>query len=268
MTIYGSNGAEMYRVSEHQQGALLELSNTYLATPRFRLESGWIDDGSSITLYTAGGLRGANLEAQEASGFSSGGLLELRDVSESGSQVVVRLRGQVGSTNQIFNATFMESLGINRYGSSNELEVGGDASKSAAGDWLANSDARIKTEVTTVRNALQTLNQVRPVTFHYRPEYLEQHPELRDIEYYNVIAQEFAEVFPDSVSEGGDTLSSGERVLQVDTHPAMMTALAAIQELHALVQAQEQRIAELESRLDPNRDQSHTSDLAEKGEFQ
>ena len=37
-----------------------------------------------------------------------------------------------------------------------------------------------------------------------------------------MIAQEFAEVFPDSVSESGECLPDGEAVLQVDTYPAQI----------------------------------------------
>lgn len=142
-----------------------------------------------------------------------------------------------------------DRLGVNRNPLVNALEVGGNASKTSAGDWLANSDVRIKTDVRPIMGALDTLDKVKPVTFRYTPEYLEQHPSLENIDYYNVVAQDFEQVFPDAVMEGGDTLASGAPILQVDTHPAMITALAALQELHAMVRRQEARIERLEEKL-------------------
>jgi hypothetical protein len=141
-------------------------------------------------------------------------------------------------------------IGIGRFPDSRALEVEGNAAKSAAGDWLANSDARIKIDVRPLTNALEVISRVRPVGFHYTEEYRKAHPAIQDVEHYNVIAQEFAEVFPDSVSEGGDTLPNGEKILQVDTYPATIHAIAAIQELHLLVETKDAKIKELERRLE------------------
>jgi|GEM_PF-2686525 len=41
-----------------------------------------------------------------------------------------------------------QNIGLGRTPTTNKLEVEGDASKSSAGDWLANSDARLKTNIT------------------------------------------------------------------------------------------------------------------------
>lgn len=149
-------------------------------------------------------------------------------------------------------------LGIGRLpddAAGNVLEVAGTASKSAAGSWLANSDARIKRQVAPVASALDTLMRVRPVTFRYTPEYLAAHPELADARYYNVIAQEFAQVFPDAVTPSGETVPGAAKgahdaaILQVDTYPALITAIAAIQELAVRNERIEQRNAELEARI-------------------
>ena len=60
-------------------------------------------------------------------------------------------------------------------------------------------------------------------------------PRCQDAEYYNVIAQEFREIFPQAVTGSGQRLADGSEILQVDTYPAMIHALVAIQELHAKV---------------------------------
>jgi hypothetical protein len=111
------------------------------------------------------------------------------------------------------------------------LQVEGDASKTTAGQWAANSDARIKTDVTTVQNALNTLDRVRLVSFRYTPEYRAAHPTMKDREYLNIIAQEFKEVFPDWVTPSGEKLATGEDILQVDTYPLTIYSAAAVQEL-------------------------------------
>ena len=137
-------------------------------------------------------------------------------------------------------------VGIDRVPTVNALEVDGAASKTTAGSWLANSDRRIKTQVHTITNALETISRIRPVAFRYTDEYRKAHACLEDTVYYNVIAQEFAEVFPHTVTESGDKLPGGEKILQVDTYPATIHALAAIQELHRAVKEKDERIVKLE----------------------
>ena len=133
------------------------------------------------------------------------------------------------------------NVGIGRDPATNALEVAGTASKSTAGSWLANSDRRIKTHVRNLDGALESIEKVRVVGFRYAPAYLEQHPRIEDIEYFNVIAQEFAEVFPDYVQDSGE-----EGLLQVDTYPALIHSIAAVQELSAKSRELEARVYELE----------------------
>lgn len=146
--------------------------------------------------------------------------------------------------------TFTEKMGIGRSPVTNRLEVDGQASKSIAGNWLANSDRRIKTQVSPISGALDLIDRLNPVTFHYTEEHLARHPEIDDIAYYNVIAQEFREVFPEAVTAGGDRLPDGSPVLQVDTYPALITSLAAVQELHEGLREKDREIEELEKRLE------------------
>ena len=68
---------------------------------------------------------------------------------------------------------------------------------------------------------------MRLVAFHYTDEYRQDRPSIEDAEYYNVIAQEFREVFPQAVTGSGQRLADGSEILQVDTYPAMIHALGA-----------------------------------------
>lgn len=134
------------------------------------------------------------------------------------------------------------NVGIKRTPTANDLEVEGTASKTLAGSWLANSDARIKTDIATIEKALDTIDRVRLVSFRYNNAYRQAHPKIADQTYLNVTAQEFREVFPDHVKGSGEHLPNGEEILQVDTYPLTIYSAAAVQELHALVRAQQDRI--------------------------
>lgn len=145
-------------------------------------------------------------------------------------------------------------VGIRRAAATNALEVEGDASKTTAGAWLANSDGRIKTDVAPIENALDRLMRIRPVGFRYDAAYLAAHPDIADKRYYNVIAQEYAEVFPEAVQGSGEYLGGTEKtdaneVLQVDFHPATVLTVAAVQELALRLEATERDNAALKAQL-------------------
>lgn len=148
------------------------------------------------------------------------------------------------------NNVFLGRIGIGRVPAVNQLEVEGQASKTTAGNWASNSDRRIKTDIQPVTGALEMIGRLNPVTFRYTPEYRAQHRIIEDVAYYNVIAQEFREVFPDAVRGSGDHLPDGSEILQVDTYPATITAIAAVKELKARLQAREGEIARLQQRME------------------
>jgi hypothetical protein len=136
------------------------------------------------------------------------------------------------------SGTSSDLMGVGRSPTANKLEVEGNASKTTAGGWVANSDARIKTAVATVTNALATLLRVRPVSFQYTEAYRAEHPSIEDRPYLNVIAQEFQQIFPDYVHSSGEFLPDGDQILQVDTYPLTIYSVAAIQELERKVEAE------------------------------
>ncbi len=151
-------------------------------------------------------------------------------------------------------------VGIGRVTAGNNLEVEGEASKTTAGSWLANSDARIKQDIQPVTGALDKLSQVRLVSFHYTDEYRQAHPSVEKRSYLNVVAQEFREVFPEHVKSSGEKLIDGSEILQVDTYPLTIYSAAAVQELNRKVEERsrkleaenaklQQKNADLETRL-------------------
>jgi hypothetical protein len=144
---------------------------------------------------------------------------------------------------------FSGNVGIKRVAATNTFEVEGQASKTTAGNWFANSDRRIKTGVQPLTGALDKLDQVRLVDFRYTEDYLRAHPGLKDKRYLNVIAQEFGNVFPDHVQDSGETLPDGRPILQVDTYPLTIYSAAAVQELRRENEALKRKLAEQDERL-------------------
>ncbi len=143
-----------------------------------------------------------------------------------------------GNSNMLNVNGLGNRVGIGRVATGFTLEVQGSAAKTTAGNWLLISDRRVKQNVETIGSALDTLNRVRLVSYAHTPGYFEQYPEVPDKRYFNVVAQEYAEVFPESVFESGDVLEDGERILNVDTHPLTIYSAAAIQELDDKVEAE------------------------------
>ncbi len=123
-------------------------------------------------------------------------------------------------------------LGIGRNPEVNNLEVEGTASKTTAGDWLANSDKRIKTDISEIENSYEQILKLRPVTFRYSEEWMNKHPNIEDKVYYNFIAQEYQQVFPKSVKGSGEYLKGDDKeILQIDTYNAQIITIQAVRDL-------------------------------------
>jgi len=139
--------------------------------------------------------------------------------------------------------------------SAKNIRAAGTVSQSTAGNMKANSDARIKHNIESVNGALNTLSQLHFVTFEYTDAYRAAHPEIAAQRYYNVVAQEFRQVFPDAVSGSGEYLPGADKtpaneILQVDTYPAQVVTMAAVQELAQKNAAMQRTIERLLARVE------------------
>jgi hypothetical protein len=90
-------------------------------------------------------------------------------------------------------------IGIgNRESTTNTLEVNGNASKATAGDWLANSDARLKKDIQPLQGALQKLLQLKGITYQWNDNTTgTNRPEGTQMGF---TAQNIQQVFPQLVS--------------------------------------------------------------------
>jgi len=158
--------------------------------------------------------------------------------------------GSASSSFQLFLDVETGNFGIKRDPLSNDLEVDGSASKTTAGDWLANSDLRIKTDISEIDNSKEMLLKLHPVKFRYSNEWRELNPSIEDKFYYNFIAQEYREVFPGSVKGSGEYLNGdSEEILQIDSYNAQIVTIKAVQELIEENNSLKNEIDELRSDL-------------------
>ena len=106
----------------------------------------------------------------------------------------------IPTDNNAFTILKNGRTGIMRIPTTNILEVNGNASKTTAGDWLANSDRRLKKNIKTFNEeqALQKLLQMRGVTYEWNDNQTgNNRPEGQQ---YGFVAQELQQVFPENVS--------------------------------------------------------------------
>lgn len=138
-------------------------------------------------------------------------------------------------------------VGVNRNATTYAFEVGGEAYKTTGtATWIVPSDARTKTDITTLENGIRTLKKLRPVSFRYNKQYRALHPEIIDRVYLNFVAQEYQQVFPDAVKTSNEILpGESQPILTVDVHDATITTVKAVQELIEKVEALERENATL-----------------------
>ena len=122
------------------------------------------------------------------------------------------------------------------------------------GRFASTSDRRIKTDVTDVNNALDVIGRLRAVRFRYNQEYRSRVPGLSDEYFYNFIAQEYREVFPESVTVDADGY------LTVDTSAVTPYLVEAVQELVNIINTQKTQIAALEEQVSALRAESRSVD--------
>ncbi len=92
-------------------------------------------------------------------------------------------------------------VGIMRDPTTNALEVGGQASKTTAGAFIANSDKRLKKNISSItgETALEKINNMRGVTYEWNDD--KTGSKRPDGIQYGFIAQELQKVFPEKVTE-------------------------------------------------------------------
>ncbi len=248
-TAFSGNGSALTGV------AALGSANTFLSDNTFiGLISAETMNSSTFVRVDARGLNNGAIFGVDAPGLTFGGGSSGEGIASKrtagGNQFSLDFYTSYAARLSINGGSGGGRVGIGRVSTANQLEVEGNASKTTAGSWLANSDRRIKQDIAPVTGALAKLNQVRLVSFHYTDAYRKAHALAEDRPYLNVVAQEFAQVFPEHVKSSGEKLPDGSEILQVDTYPLTIYAAAAVQELNRKVEEKDAKITALEQRLE------------------
>ena len=136
------------------------------------------------------------------------------------------------------------SIGIGKIATTNNLEVEGNASKTTAGSWLANSDERLKKDINQInsKEILEKMLKLKGVTFNWndnvtgskRPVVLQ----------YGFTAQNIKEVFPILVEED----SQGYLQTPYGTYDAML--IECIRELKNQIDLQQSIIENLKNKIE------------------
>lgn len=131
-------------------------------------------------------------------------------------------------------------IGIQRDPTTNALEINGNASKSSAGDWLANSDARLKKNIASIQNPLEKLLQLQGITYEWNDDKTgNERPTGKQMGF---TAQNVQAVFPQLVS----TDAQGFLQTSYGTYDALY--VEAIKELVKKVEALEAEIKILKAK--------------------
>jgi hypothetical protein len=136
-------------------------------------------------------------------------------------------------------------IGIGREPLTNELEVEGNASKSSAGDWLANSDARLKKNIKPLdsNEMLNKLLSLQGVTYEWNDD--KTGSKRPDGVQFGFTAQNIQQIFPTLVEE--DAL--GYLQTSYGTYDAMMVeSLRALHNENIALKAELTAIKEMVSK--------------------
>jgi len=127
-------------------------------------------------------------------------------------------------------------VGIGTAAPSYQLELSTDsAAKPSTNTWTVPSDERIKKNIHTMENALDTVCKLRGVTFEYNDV---KYPNIKGLQ-RGMIAQEVKEVIPEWVKEGAD----GYYSLSIGGFEGL--ASEAFKEMRAIIDKQQAEIEQL-----------------------
>ncbi len=127
-----------------------------------------------------------------------------------------------------------------RNATTNMLEVNGNASKSSAGSWLGNSDARLKKDIQPISGALQKLMQLQGITYQWADN--KTGIKRPDGAQMGFTAQNIQQVFPEAVT----TDAQGYLQTAYGTYDPLL--IEAMKELLKKVEVLEAKVKSLESR--------------------
>ena len=190
------------------------------------------------------------IEAQDERNDSRSTYITIGDNGRVGNPGQINLVTNGGNRMRISSLGF---VGISRDPTTQLLEVGGNASKSNPGEWLGNSDARLKKNITALDPSvtLEKLLALRGITYEWNDDRTDyERPEGIQ---YGFTAQNIQEVFPTLVEEDAEgylqTAYGTYDAMYVEALRALQQQVDALRTENQQLQQQVARIQEVEATL-------------------
>ena len=191
-----------------------------------------ITSGTDVWVNTTGNYGTTTLSVRSA--WSAGSYGQIQFYTGTGN-ATVRSSVPGNSTNGIqiltYSAASGDKITANFDGAGNVYNYNNTTT------WQQTSDVRVKENINTISNALDTLTALNPVTFDYKQEFADKNSWNEDKKLNNIgfIAQEFETVFPKYVHSIQDKV--GDQTIEdfksIDTGHLIPYLVKAIQELKA-----------------------------------
>ena len=141
----------------------------------------------------------------------------------------------------IYNSIFLSSgsglssqnivFAFNNSGSSTQVYYFNGNGTASATNWNSTSDVRIKENIKDVTNALDTIDQLRPIEFSYTRD------KRTTSDHFGLIAQELEGVLPQLVADSGMNDGDVQNIKSVSYTQLIPILIKAVQELKAEVDA-------------------------------
>ena len=213
-----------------------------------------IDADVYFTRQSASGAEGVRISGQSSESSQLWYLGSLTDVDTSVSLINRRKDALHFGTDDKLRMTIDEEgkVGIGRKPTQFELEISGQASKSSPGDWLANSDARLKSNIKPLDASLtfEKLITLSGVTYQWNDNDLYDRPKGTQ---FGLIAQDVQETYPELVHQDKD----GWLVTSYGTFDPMF--IAAFEALRDEVVVMQSKMTQLQARLEKYESESNPS---------
>ena len=148
-------------------------------------------------------------------------------------------------SSQVSSNTSSTYLGVNSSGSYTFYVTGAGQIGAVSTSITAISDARLKTNIQSIKYGLETITSLKPVMY----DFIENDLVQGQPDNLGFIAQDVKEVVPELVSEGLNKAEDGSPYLTLKMGDMLPIIVKAIQEQQALITAQAETINALTARI-------------------
>lgn len=233
-TVVGSQGgftAGFSGTFPPDSGGAIIAGNTGIGTasPKSRLDIADSNGVGAMTLGKEGGFIGYNAYYNGGWKYKTNGYAYILRLGNTGALEISSAPNNTGGNDAAMtprmNVAMFNAGNMTTYGTVTTCTLGG-----GSGATNCTSDGRLKDRIKPVESAIEKLERINPVTFHWKDKSKDQR------EFLGLIAQNVETVFPQVVDEVSDTTLGEAKTL--DYAAMVVPAIAAIKELNTKLEAE------------------------------